>query len=199
MSLIKLILIAVFAFFAFKQCQSSGEVTLGPGIKAQSAPTQTALENAEPFRFDEYVITPLADFSIEAKVLAREDYWLGRESDLSPTDLALGWQKMSDESVLSQIDISQSGRWYRWRVQQFPIPRREIETQSANMHFVPANDAVESVLSRVKQGEVIQARGYLIQVQADDGWSWRSSTSRQDTGNGACELIYVTELEIRQP
>ena len=30
-----------------------------------------------------------------------------------------------------------------------------------------------------------------IQVEADDGWRWRSSTTREDTGDGACEVVYV--------
>ena len=51
---------------------------------------------------------------------------------------------MSDqEAVLQSIDISQSGRWYLvWTTRDFPIPRRAIETQSANMHMVPANGMV---------------------------------------------------------
>jgi len=199
MSLFKIIVISLFAFFAFKQCQSSAEVTLGPGVKVSADPTQTSLKNATPFSFDEYLITPLADFSIEAKVLAREDYWLGKESDLAPTDLALGWQKMSDESVLAQIDISQSGRWYRWRVEHFPIPRREIETQSANMHIMPADEHIASMLKSVRPGQIINIQGQLIRAQTQDGWRWQSSLSREDTGNGACELIYVTHLEIAQP
>lgn len=199
MSLFKLLLVAVFVFFAFKQCQHSGEVTLGPGVKVPNAPTQVNLKRADAIRFDKYVLTPLADFSIDAKVLSREDYLLGRETDLSPTDLALGWQKMSDEAVLDKIDISQSGRWYRWRVEVFPIPQRAIETQSANMHFIPANPAVKSVLSKVKKGQLIHAEGFLIAAQTADGWHWTSSLSREDTGNGACEVFYVTQMQILTP
>ena len=35
----------------------------------------------------------------------------------------------------------------------------------------------------------------LVAAQGDDGWQWRSSLSREDSGDGACELIYVCELE----
>lgn len=67
----------------------------------------------------------------------REDYSLGRERDLSPVDFAFGWQHMSDEAVLDKIDISQSWRWSRRHVEEFPIPRQAIETQSVNMHLNP--------------------------------------------------------------
>ena len=112
-------------------------VVLGPGVMITDAPIQATIERAEQFDFNSYQLTPLASFVVKAKVLSKTDYMLGRESDLSPTDLALGWEKMSDEAVLNKIVITQSGRWYRWHVQDFPIPRSEIETQSANMHLIP--------------------------------------------------------------
>ena len=59
---------------------------------------------------------------------------------------------MSDERVLENIKISQSGRFYHWRVDAFPIPRREIETHSANMHLIPANDFVEKAIGKIRQG-----------------------------------------------
>jgi len=197
MSWLRLGLIVFVVFMAFKQCQSAEVVRLGAGVQVEQAPTQTVLNNVESFQFDEYLITPLAKFELNAKVLSRESYHLDRESDLAPIDLALGWQQMSDERVLEQIDIRQSGRWYRWSVEAFPIPRRAIETQSANMHMVPANKTVATQLKRIKQGQLIALQGYLIEAKAPDGWLWRSSLSREDSGAGACELIYVTELIIQ--
>jgi len=36
----------------------------------------------------------------------------------------------------------------------------------------------------------------LVEVKAQDGWTWRSSLSREDTGNGACELMLVEEVRL---
>jgi hypothetical protein len=30
-----------------------------------------------------------------------------------------------------------------------------------------------------------------VQVNTPDGWRWRSSLTREDTGGGACEVVYV--------
>ncbi|OUR71771.1 hypothetical protein A9Q78_09015 [Methylophaga sp. 41_12_T18] len=171
-------------------------VVLGPGIKVVEAPIQIELNNAVKIQYKGFQITPLAEFQLTGKILSRKDYSFGRESELSPTDLALGWGPMSDEAVLENIDISQSGRWYRWRVEDFPIPRKAIETNSANMHLVPANDLVASMLELTKQGQIIELTGYLIRVDADDGWHWQSSLTRNDTGGQACELIYVESLHV---
>lgn len=185
-----------FVVAALWKLSGSDAVVLGPGVKVTEPPIQHDLKQAESFQFKNYRITPIAEFQLKGKVLAREDYSLGRESDLSPVDFALGWQNMSDESVLDKIDISQSGRWYRWRVQEFPIPRKAIETQSANMHIIPANDMVEDMIDLVKQGQLIELSGYLIRVDADDGWHWQSSLTRDDTGAHACEVVYVERVQI---
>ena len=173
-----------------------GSVSLGPGVKAPEKPFQTSARSGK-FSFEGYQITPLAEFQITGKVLARSNYFLGREADLSPVDLAMGWGRMSDEAVLEQLKITQSGRWYYWKTKdQYPIPRREIETHSANMHMIPGNSRVKAKLKRVKKGMVVSITGKLVQVDGEDGWRWVSSTTRQDTGGGACEVIFIEELSI---
>ena len=192
----KLVLTAFIFILLWRLFGDNDAVVLGPGIKAPESPVQQGLKQPDNFQFKGYQITPLAEFKIRAKVLSREAYSLGRESELSPVDFALGWGEMSDEAVLEKIDISQSGRWYRWRVQEFPIPRKTIETHSANMHLIPANDLVEDTIDLVKQGQVIELDGYLIRAEADDGWHWQSSLTRNDTGAHACELVYVESAQL---
>ena len=101
---------------------------------------------------------------------------------------------MADPQVLANISIRQSNRWYHWQVESFPIPRREIEIHSANMHMIPANAAVAATLADVREGQRIRLSGQLVRVDGDDGFTWSSSLSREDTGNGACELIWIEQL-----
>lgn len=167
----------------------------GNGVIASQQPTQISTGGVN-FNLNGYTITPLESFQIEARVLAAEQYSLGREADLSPVDLALGWGAMSDEAILKDIKISQSNRFYYWRVDEFPIPRREIETQSANMHMIPADPQIEKTLKSIRPGQIVKLSGELVQVNASDGWHWKSSLTREDTGAGACEIIYVKSLTV---
>lgn len=193
----KNVLLLLFVITAcWKLLGGDAVVELGPGVLVSDDPKQTAILAGKPFDVKSYQITPLASFVIKAKVLSKNSYLLGRESDLSPIDLALGWKKMSDEAVLNQIVITQSGRWYHWQVDDFPIPRIEIETQSANMHLIPASNAIESMIKQVKQGQIIDMRGYLVRVDAKDGWHWLSSLTRNDTGAHACELVFVESFNV---
>jgi len=163
-----------------------------------AAPVQSALEGAVPELVKPgYEIRPLARFELEARVLGVERYHFDRGANLSPVDLVLGWGRMSDSTVLDRIAISQGGRVYYWRTPQFPIPRREIETSSANMHMVPANEEVARQLKGARPGHVVRLAGYLIEARGTDGWRWKSSLTRTDTGNGACELIWVERLALR--
>lgn len=175
-----------------------GEITRSPGVVVAAAPAQAALEGAVP-RLTKagYEIEALARFELEARVLGVEHYRFDRGADLSPLDLALGWGRMSDTAVLDRISISQGSRFYYWSTPQFPIPRQEIETSSANMHLVPANERVARRLKDVRRGAVIRLGGYLIEARGEDGWRWRSSLTRADTGAGSCELIWVERVELR--
>ena len=197
---ITLSLFALIALVSFvKWFLPGGEVSYGPGVFAPNEPTQVNISNAPMFMHNDYFITPLAEFEAQARVLSRKNYSWGRESDLSPVDFALGWGRMSDEAVYNQINIRQNNRFYYWRVQQFPIPRREIETSSANMHMIPASRRVERAIKSVQKGDLVSFSGKLIRAESADGWRWTSSLTRTDTGNGACELVFVERFEILKP
>lgn len=161
---------------------------------APSPPLRGSDGSDGSLHMDGYRITPLQPFSIEARVLGREDYHFDAGAAVSPTDLALGWGPMADPQVLANISIRQSNRWYHWQVESFSIPRREIEIHSANMHMIPANAAVAATLGDVREGQRIRLSGQLVRVDGEDGFTWSSSLSREDTGNGACELIWIEQL-----
>jgi hypothetical protein len=179
------------------QLWADREIRHPPGQQlAPHPPIQKDLQNAEAIVKDGYRITPLAQFEVEARVLSAERYWLGREADLAPVDLALGWGPMSDQSVLDQIEIWQSSRFYFWKSNQLPIPANEISEHSANMHLIPANKYVDRQLKSARAGNVVRFTGYLVQIEAGDGWRWRSSMTRADTGNGACEVVLVEDVSV---
>lgn len=174
--------------------------TTEPAASLAKDPIQTMVEGKIPaFERKGYSLTPLASFELEAKVLSRENYWLGRTADLSPTDLALGWGVMATENMLSKVRISQNNRWFFWRVNRDFTPEmgHEISSHASNMHIIPATPEVEQALSSVKTGQIVYIKGYLMEANAKDGWKWRSSLSREDTGDGACELLWADDLRVK--
>ncbi|HWU77867.1 MAG TPA: hypothetical protein VN043_15310 [Rhodanobacter sp.] len=170
-----------------------------PGVLAAAAPVQVNLDHGAQLQRGDTTLVTRAHFDITARVLSRRDYSGGADAELIPTDLALGWGRMSDSAVLATIEISQSGRFYHWHVNAFPIPRREIETSSANMHIIPADARVTHQLEQVRPGEVVRIQGFLVDASRPGGWRWNTSMTRNDTGAGACELIYAESLDITTP
>lgn len=189
-------LLGVCLIGAYWHWQQSA-IDYGPGVLAPRLPVQENIAGPAPrFEKEGFALTALARFEVEARVLRREDYRFDTEAALAPVDLALGWGRMSDSAVLDHFEITQGNRFYYWRTQQFPIPRREVETHSANMHMIPASPTVERRLKAVRAGQVVRFSGYLIEANRSDGWRWRSSLTRDDTGAGACEVVWVDALEV---
>src|SRR5262245_51157147 len=86
-----------------------------PGVLVAEEPLQQNYQPLPPpIAHEGYRIQPLAAFGLEARVLSREDYRWDTMSGLIPTDLALGWGRMSDTAVLEQLEIEQGDRFYSW-------------------------------------------------------------------------------------
>jgi hypothetical protein len=171
-----------------------------PGILVADAPLQTSgdLRKTIPNKGD-IAITPLAKFSMSARVLGRADYHFDTGAKLAPVDLALGWARMSDSAVLEKVDISQSTRFYHWQVRELPIPASEIIESSANMHLIPADTLVERAIGHTRVGDIVSFDGYLVRADGPKGYQWTSSLTRTDSGNGACELVWVEHFDIKPP
>ena len=171
-------------------------VTYPAGITAPDQPKQTNLSGEKIWQVGDFNFKALADYQIKARVLSRNNFSLGKESEISPFDLALGWGPMSDQSLIDKLDISQSNRWYRWKADILPIPAKEISLNSANVHIIPKDNVIEEKFDKVYEGSLIEMKGYLVEVTTADGWHWRSSLKRDDTGGGSCELFWVEEIAV---
>ncbi|HEX9252605.1 MAG TPA: hypothetical protein VF870_10205 [Ignavibacteriaceae bacterium] len=189
-TVIPIILIFAYLFWPEKV------ISYPAGQTAPDQPIQKNIVTPKEWQKDEFHIKALAEYKIKARVLSRNNFSIGRESELSPVDFALGWGPMSDQEVIDKIEVTQSNRWYHWETKSYPIPREEISLNSANVHIIPKDESVEEKIDNVYKGSLIEMSGYLVEVTVDDGWHWRSSLRRDDTAGGSCELFWVEDLTI---
>lgn len=144
---------------------------------------------------DDTQVQPLAEYRLEARVLGRKDY-SDAGAFASPMDLALGWGPMSRQEIIEALSLRQSGRWYHYSWKQSPpIPVADIIANSANTHLIPANAQVASQIDKIQPGDRVRLVGVLVAIRRKDGWRWRSSLSRKDSGDGSCELMWVERVE----
>ena len=132
-------------------------------------------------------------------MLRKEIYRLDGGAGVAPVDLGVGWGPMSDTRVIEALEFSQMGRFLYWRPansKAFPIPLDMLVTHAAQMHLVPASDALERRLKTLRPGQLVSISGYLVDVRDPNGFRWSTSLSRTDTGDGACELVWVESLTV---
>ena len=175
---------------------SGSAISRPPGVLAPDEPWQHQLQRLQWREMNGYRIEARADFDIRARVLATERYWFDYGAALSPIDLVLGWGAMSDSTVLSEINIAQGGRFYRWSTHSHAVLRRVIETQSANMHMIPASADIARQLKSVRVGNMVHIKGSLVDVTSNNGFRWRTSLTREDTGGGACEIVLIESIYV---
>lgn len=179
----------------------SGTVSM-ERIDIRSDPHQEDLSGAEIISLErkgyEITITPLAGYELEGIVLSRKNYGEGWNSTVSPCDLAIAWDRLVVTGLFKQIEWSQSGRWYYWRyTEEFPFDNGFIVRYSSNTHIIPANDNIRSAVRNVSAGDTVALTGFLVNVAAgreQNSFWWNSSLSRNDTGDGSCEIMYLTGI-----
>ena len=173
------------------------KIRLGPGVKAPEEPLQTDPTGPQYISHDTYHIKVLADFECTAKIISKtyyDDDW----SDICPIDYTLGWGKLSDDNYIKHVTFDQRTRWTYYLSNDPPedLPLEEIRISHANVHMCPANDEVRKVLLSLPAGSVIHFKGKLVQLHhKETGWLAKSSLTRKDANEGACEIVWVEEIE----
>jgi hypothetical protein len=199
----RLLLVALFAaslYGAWHWWTSEREVDHPPGVLAPREPTQTAVDGDRRIVRGKHVLHVRARFDVDARVLRKAVYRFDGGAELAPVDLGVGWGPMSDSSIVDELEFSQMGRFLYWKPRdpaRFPLAPDAIVRNAAQLHLIPASGSIESRLKRLRPGQHVNIVGWLVDVTGPGNFNWRTSMSRDDTGGGACEIVYVEELGMR--
>jgi len=68
--------------------------------------------------------------------------------------------------------------------------------QLSNNHLLSDDEFLRDRVSEIAVGDQIRVRGFLANYGAVGGGMRGSSTTREDTGDGACETLFVEKFEI---
>jgi len=203
---ISLFLLKLFLVLAMASCVPRPEGTVdSEAIDIKGDPVQLPLENQEPIKISakgyDMTLQPKAEYVLKGLVLSRKNYGSGWNATISPCDLAVAWGKMTTTGLYKKVRWSQSNRWYYWRYdEEFPFDNTFIARYSANVHAIPANDNLRAALLHVSPGDTVEAYGWLVYVDAvkdQNNFWWNSSLSREDAGDGSCEVMYIEEIKYR--
>ena len=68
--------------------------------------------------------------------------------------------------------------------------------QLSNNHLISDDEFVRDQVRDIKVGDQIRVHGYLASYSSEKGGTRGTSTTRLDTGDGACETIFVEQFRI---
>lgn len=157
--------------------------------------------DVEPVRISPGM-TKLADFSANVFVISRKEYPSDPSdvlSGASPLDLAVAWGPAASEEAREAVELTQSDRRYHWRARESDMATPGVGNftrYSGNWHMVPADTKVAADLAAVKPGDIVSMEGELVLLTFPDGTYYASSLSREDTGDGACEIFRVRSISV---
>jgi hypothetical protein len=178
-----------------------GNIVLNPSLHEGVIPdpVQTILEKPETvyISVDEknIPIVLLAEYTVEGVIKSKKKY-TDYSSRVSQYDVALAWGNLNEKEIDSRIRYSQSGRWYYFNFDKnVSVSSSYIAEHSANVHLINQDLLILKKIENLNINDHIKLIGYLVSVNFDNG-VWESSLARTDTGNGACEIMYVTDVEV---
>ncbi len=164
-------------------------------LQSNQFPIQHNLSNLQTVNINGATIYLVATYNIKARVLSKH-YYNDIAGKVAPVDLALAWSEMAQPRHYQRLNIWQSNRFFYWETDNTEGLPEGFRSMMGNVHIIPATQHVKEVIDTFKKGDVIHMMGYLVNVKLPSVQRpWKSSLTRNDVGNGACEIMYVTFAE----
>lgn len=143
---------------------------------------------------------PKAYYKTAARIASKKKY-NDYGSGIIKYDFALVWGKYADKEEMKKVKYTQGNRWYFFRVNLNTDTRVEdISANSANTHVIASSENIKKAFEKLKKNDIIELEGYLVNIKWKNNknydFYWNTSLSRNDTGAGACEVMYVNKVKI---
>ena len=173
-------------------------------IDTSQDPVQISYKSNEPIDREiengHFTITPVAEYRISGMVVSKETYSSNWDGKISPVDLTIVWGRLAEPEYDRYVTYSQGNRWYFYQYQPgSPFDNSFVISHSANNHIIPANENIHEAVKTIGKKDKVMLEGVLVNIKGTykgQPVTWNSSLSRTDTGNGSCELFYVSKVRI---
>lgn len=182
----------------------------GPdALLPERVPAPVQLDAArEPFSVQAggvvYTVSPRFSYDLRGMVVSHHDcgawwdiYHHDRWKDfLNIKDLCVIWGENLETGVYRDMKF-RNDSWtcsYFWPDTE--VGARFREDQLSNNHLLCADDTLRRRILGTRRGDLVRVRGHLAEYAHGGTFHRGTSTRRDDTGNGACETLFVEDYEI---
>ena len=116
---------------------------------------------------------------------------------LNTKDVCVIWGRNAASGVYSRMTFRNRDFTCFYRYPDRETGELFTENCLSNNHLLPADPLVADAILKARKGDQVRLKGWLVSYGIKGApYSRRSSTVRNDRGNGACEVVYVTEFEV---
>jgi hypothetical protein len=78
-----------------------------------------------------------------------------------------------------------------------PIPAQRIGEQSTMIHALPSSKVIQDELHKIRKGNIITIKGYIVDVKSiDDDWFWKSDFRNESLGSKDSQIIWIEEITV---
>lgn len=155
-----------------------------------------------------YSVQPLYSYDISGLVVSRHDsdtFWDHIHRDwndkLNVVDLCVVWGSNVQTGAYLPVEFSSGQFTCNLRIRSQEAYDAFDLTKISNNHLLTDSKRLAKQLRDVRIGDQVRFRGYLAEYSHNHGFPFKRGTStvRTDTGDGACETIYVEDFEQLRP
>nr|WP_315488740.1 hypothetical protein [uncultured Rhodoferax sp.] len=152
-----------------------------------------------------YTVLPLFAYELVGLVVSKHDaktWWdyLHREwnDNLNIVDLCVVWGSNVRSGSYADIHFSSGQFTCNFSTRSDAAYAAFDQTAISNNHLLTDHPEIAKKLRTVRVGDQIRFRGHLAEYAHQHGLDFRRGTStvRTDTGNGACETVFIDSIEI---
>ncbi|MGJ8650496.1 MAG: hypothetical protein ACSHX4_09060 [Opitutaceae bacterium] len=175
---------------------------IDPALREQPTQIQSAAPEFQiEYKGKSYRVRPKANYTLTGLIVSQNnptgiaDIYHDSKS-LDTKDFCVIWGHNVRSNEFKDVTYW-SGAWTCY-CQWDDLGLRFWTEELSNNHLITDSDLIRRKIARSGIGDQIQIKGQLVDYkEVGTGGGWRSSSLvRTDTGNGACEVIFVRELSI---
>ncbi len=204
LSAIALIMSLALWFIAFSFASRLPRPAPNPLLHSEPEQTSTVVK---PFtRTIEnhlYEITPVFDYRLRGRVVSLSDAMgltnithKAAGDYLNTHDFCIVWGDDAEVVDLRKFSITH-GDWTCYYFTRDGDEYRKFRPEAfSNNHVLPDTPKLAALFRDVRIGDEVEIAGQLVNYKTDHRGARNSSVTRTGTGNGACEIIYVTEFRF---
>jgi len=214
------------AMYSFPQVSATAKTAINPHndpVQINLKKTEFFPASGEKKKF---ILEKQAKYSISGLTVATNTNFFLRDvlrsdfDDLFLMDIGLTWGDLADKSIVKKYFNFKSKKTLGSARTLYPNPKgcylntvcyassgsyknfSYLQNHFSHTHLTPASANVMKALLTIKKWDVVRLDGYLVDVYNDKSEVIaKTSLSRDDTnatsrGYGACEVMYVTRVQI---